>query len=215
MAAALGGFRSYVDRFRQDPFAPIGRGVRLVLIVLLLAVGVGAVFHGRLTGLSGLRLRFAPLALVGLLLQYVSPSRGGWPYLLLMASFALLTVFAAANFKIVGFPLILAGMLLNFLVIGLNHGMPVTAHALSASGQQSTLTDLIKNGGQKHHLAAPQDRLLFLGDVIAVPPPVTQAVSAGDVVAYTGVLVVVVAAMRRRRPVLERIAINFEGAANG
>jgi Family of unknown function (DUF5317) len=204
-----------VDRFRQGPFDPIGRNVRLVLVVLLLAIGIGVVFRGRLSGLSGLRVRFAPLAVAGLLLQLLAPSRGQWPYLLLMASFVLLTVFAVANFNIVGFPLILAGMLLNFLVIGINHGMPVTAHALSASGQQSTLTDLIRNGGEKHHLAGPKDRLLLLGDVIAVPPPVTQAVSAGDVVAYTGVGVVVVAAMRRRRPVLQKIAIKFEGAAGG
>jgi len=57
----------------------------------------------------------------------------------------------------------------------------------------------VRQGGEKHHLAGPGDRLLFLGDVTPIPPPVRQAVSAGDVVAYAGVAFVIVASMRRRR----------------
>jgi hypothetical protein len=173
--------------------------VRLVAGVLLLAVAVGLVGRGRLGGLAGLKITWAPLALVGLLLQYLSPSSGEWPYALLMLSFAMLAVFAAKNLGTPGFALILAGMSMNVLVIGLNHGMPVTQRALVASGQQATLNELIHDGGAKHHLSVPEDRLLFLGDVTAIPPPIGQIVSAGDVVAYAGVGYVVVAAMRRGR----------------
>jgi hypothetical protein len=173
--------------------------VRLVLIVLVLALAIGFLIGGRFAGLSSLRIRLAPLAIVGLALQYLSPSRGDLPYLLLMASFAMLTIFAAVNLRTPGFPLILIGMLMNFLVIGANHGMPVTRHALVASGQQDTLSELVRLGGEKHHLAGPDDRLLFLADVTPIPPPVHQAVSAGDVVAYGGGALVLVAAMRRRR----------------
>jgi hypothetical protein len=84
-------------------------------------------------------------------------------------------------------------------VIAANHGMPVTRHALVVSGQQDTLDALVHDGGEKHHLSGPGDRLLFLADVTPIPPPVHQAVSAGDMVAYAGVAYVVVAAMRRRR----------------
>jgi Family of unknown function (DUF5317) len=50
----------------------------------------------------------------------------------------------------------------------------------------------------KHHLASSDDRLLFLGDVIAIPQPVGQVISIGDVFTYAGVSVVIAAAMRRR-----------------
>jgi hypothetical protein len=162
----------------------------------LLAVGIGFAMGGRISGLAGLSIRFAPLAIAGLVLQFLSPSRGSWPYLLLMLSFVLLAVFAAANLRVRGFPLILAGVLMNFLVIGANHGMPVTPHALDASGQHDTLSELIRSGGEKHHLAGPNDRLLFLADVTPIRPPLAQAVSAGDLVAYAGVAFVVIAAMR-------------------
>ena len=173
--------------------------MRLVLLALLLAVGIGFAMGGRISGLAGLSIRFAPLAIAGLVLQFLSPSRGSWPYVLLMLSFVLLAVFATANLRVRGFPLILAGVLMNFLVIAANHGMPVTPHALDASGQHDTLSELIRNGGQKHHLAGPGDRFLFLADVTPIPPPVAQAVSAGDLVAYAGVAYVVIAAMRRRQ----------------
>jgi hypothetical protein len=39
---------------------------------------------------------------------------------------------------------------------------------------------------------------LFLGDVIALPPPIGQAISVGDIFTYTGVFVVIIGGMRRR-----------------
>ena len=38
----------------------------------------------------------------------------------------------------------------------------------------------------------------FLGDVIAIPPPLAQAISLGDIFTYGGVAVVVISGMRRR-----------------
>jgi Family of unknown function (DUF5317) len=194
--------------------------VRLIVGILLVAVISGLALGGRLSGLSELRIRWGPLAVVGLCLQYFAPSSGAWPYALLMVSFITLTVFAAVNLRVAGFALILAGMSMNFLVIGLNHGMPVTQRALVGSGQQSTLADLVADGGAKHHLSGPHDRLLFLADVIPIAPPIAQIVSAGDIVSYAGVGYVVVAAMRRgrRRKVaepenLERIPVGAGAGA--
>jgi hypothetical protein len=42
---------------------------------------------------------------------------------------------------------------------------------------------------------------MILGDVIAIPQPIGQIVSLGDVLTYGGVAWVVVAGMRRRRTV--------------
>ena len=174
--------------------------MRLVLIALVLAFAVGLLSGGHLSGLATIRLRWAPLAVIGCAMQFFTPSAHGWPYAVLLVSFAFLTVFAVVNLKVAGFTLILAGLLMNFAVIAVNHGMPVTKHALTASGQGQLLNYLIEHGGAKHHLAGPQDQLLFLADITPFPPPITQAVSAGDIVAYAGVGYVVVAAMRRRRP---------------
>lgn len=179
--------------------------MRLVLLVLLIAVGIGLLTGGRLSALSGLHIRWAPLALVGFAMQIASPA-GRWSIPVLMLSFVLLTVFGVANLRVPGFALILAGILMNFLVIGINGGMPVEGYALTRSGQGDTLTMLIEEGGAKHHLAGPGDELLFLADAIPIAPPIRQAVSAGDIVAYTGVAYVLIAGMhrdRRRRPVTD------------
>ena len=173
--------------------------MKLILIALIVALVVGWALGGRISGLATVRFRWAPLAVAGLALQFLTPSGKGLADALLVLSFLLLALFTILNRKVAGFALILAGLFMNFLVIGVNHGMPVTRNALESSGQGALLVDLIENGGAKHHLAGPDDRLLFLGDVIAIPPPVSQAVSAGDIVAYVGVGYVIVAGMLQRK----------------
>ena len=172
--------------------------MKLVAIGLVLGIAVGYFLGGRLSQLSELKPRLAPLALAGLLLQLVNPP-GSWPLVLLIVSFVLLTIFTFVNIRIAGFAVILAGVAMNFAVIAINGGMPVSREAIVASGQESTLAPLLEHRGAKHHLAGPDDRLLFLGDVIAIPPPVGQVISIGDVFTYGGVAVVIAGAMRRRR----------------
>jgi hypothetical protein len=147
-----------------------------------------------------MRFRLVPAALAGLLLQFLVPP-GIWQQVLLFGSFLLLTAFAVANIKIPGFTLILAGIVMNFLVIGVNAGMPVPRWSLERSDQIQELEFLVEHGGAKHHLANEDDTLLFLADVIPLPSPIRQSVSAGDVMTYAGVAYVIVAGMRRRREI--------------
>jgi hypothetical protein len=86
--------------------------------------------------------------------------------------------------------------------------MPVSRQALIASGQADTVGDLVNDADSyvKHHLADGEDRVLFLGDVIALAPPIAQAVSVGDFYTYGGVALVIVAAMRRRPEAAEEVA---------
>jgi hypothetical protein len=171
--------------------------VKLVLVVLAAAALVGMLAGGRLSWLSRMRLRWPAVAIVGLGLQLL-PATGRFAALaLLFGSFALLMAFAIVNLRSPGFPLVLIGTVLNATAIAMNGGMPVTAHALEASGQADALHALVAGGGAKHHLASSRDRLVLLGDVIAIPPPVSQAVSIGDVLTYAGAAWVVVAGMRR------------------
>jgi uncharacterized protein DUF5317 len=173
--------------------------MKLILGALVIAILIGYLMGGRLTNLANLKIRWAPLAIVGLVMQVINPP-GRWPLAMLFGSFVLLLVFAIVNRHVIGFWLILVGISLNFLVIGLNAGMPVSAQALAASGQEDTIGQLTNDADSyvKHHLAGDDEKLLFLGDVIALRPPIGQAISIGDIFTYVGVGVVVVAGMRRR-----------------
>jgi hypothetical protein len=170
--------------------------MRLVLFVFPLAIGLGYLLGGRLHHLAEVRFRHGWAGLAGIALQFV-PARGTAGTVVLLASFALLVFVAVVNLRLPGFPLVMVGLCLNFLVIAVNQGMPVTRGAIIASDQAETLPSLAREGGTKHHLATDEDDLLFLGDVIGIPAPVRQAVSVGDVAAYAGAVWLVVARMRR------------------
>lgn len=170
--------------------------MRLILITFPIAIGLGYLLGGRLSNLGRVPFRWPLAGILGVALQF-APVGGSAGYLLLVASFLLLIVAAAANWRLPGFILILAGLWMNFVVITVNEGMPVTRAAIVSSGQADTLDEIVDQGGSKHHLAGPDDQLLFLGDSIGIPPPVSQAVSVGDIFAYGGAMWFVVAGMRR------------------
>lgn len=170
--------------------------MKLMAVCMAAILAVGYLRGGRLQNVANLQLRWPALALIGLALQFVTGPGDTVPLACLYLSFVLLIVFAVANIRVVGFPVILAGVLCNLLVIGVNGGMPVSGHALEASDQGQFLGDLENNPYPKHHLATEDDLLRFLGDVIPVPTPVAQAISLGDILTYGGVGMVVVGAMR-------------------
>ena len=176
--------------------------MRLVLFTFPLAIALGYALGGRLSSLGEVRFRYGWAGLLGVFLQFL-PVSGTPGYLVLVASFLLLVFVASVNWKLPGFLLVLVGLWMNFLVIVVNEGMPVTREAIVDSGQVETLRALRDDGGTKHHLATPDDDLVFLGDRIAVPAPVRQAISVGDVVAYAGAMWFVVAGMRGRDDELE------------
>jgi hypothetical protein len=182
--------------------------VKLVLVTLFFAVLLGLVLGGRWSNLARVHIRWPVAALVGLGLQLAPVPGRGWAMAMLAVSFALLIAFAMVNLHahVPGSAPILVGMVLNLLVISVNGGMPVTRQALVASGQLDTLHELVRDGGAKHHLAGPSDRLLVLGDAIAIGP-LEQAVSLGDLFVYGGVVWLIVAGMLGReiapRPAVE------------
>src|SRR5947208_10422664 len=176
--------------------------MRFLVGVLVLAVILGYLARGRLRNIEGVHLRWWGLAPLGLALQLVpiSGSTHGQRLVtvsLLIASYPILMLFALANIRLAGFPLILIGLALNMTVISANQGMPVTLHALQASGQAGVLHELQRHPGAKHFLAKPNDvRLEPLADVIPLGDPVNQVASVGDFVVYAGVVWLIVAAMR-------------------
>ena len=171
--------------------------MRLFVVLFGLTVLTGLVTGGRLRNLPAAGVRWSALVLPALGMQ-LAPA-GSWSMALLYGSFAVLLAFAVRNAHLPGFAAILLGLLLNLTVITANRGMPVSAAAIVRSGQQASLADLgADRDGAKHRLAGPATRLAPLGDVVAIPPPIRQIISAGDVAVYGGGCWFVVTAMRRR-----------------
>jgi hypothetical protein len=193
----------------------------LVASVVLGAGVLGYLAGGRLRGFEGARLRWWPLALLGLAMQVAPvPDLGGegedlLGLVLLIGSYLPLMTFAVFNLRQPGFWLVTAGLAMNLLVISANSGMPVSREAVVASGQEGTLRTLEEGRGQKHHLAdQDEDVLLFLADVIPLGGPFQQVVSAGDLVLYAGVGWFVFGTMRGARRTRGRL-VGFESPTPG
>src|SRR6266487_1318188 len=62
----LPGATSVFGPIKTAPFLPDRKDVKLVLFMLVLALAAGFLTGGRFAGLSSLRIRLAPLAVVGL-----------------------------------------------------------------------------------------------------------------------------------------------------
>ena len=180
--------------------------MKLFALVIVFGVLVGYLTGGRLSQFESMRLRWWWLAIAGLGIQFIPLPEGATGTdllvrtLVLSLSYTLLVVFAAVNVRVPGMVLILIGLACNFAVIAANGGMPVRAQTLRDSGQEDVLALLEEDGAAKHHLMTGEDTLQFLGDVIAVPQPIGQAISIGDVFMYTGLIWLIVAAMRARTP---------------
>lgn len=172
----------------------------LIFVTVAVAVLVAVLAGGRFRAFPSIPLRWWALAVLGVALQYARPA-GDLAFASLLASFLLLLAFAFANLRTPGFVLILAGVLLNTVVIAANRGMPVTREALARSGQLSTLDELRTSGGAKHRPAGDGSVLLPLADAIGIPKPIGEAVSVGDLSLQLGVGWFIVAASRPRRPV--------------
>ena len=89
---------------------------------------------------------------------------------------------------------VLAGTMLNFLVIAINGGrMPVLEQALEVLGKQRSLETLRAGADILHVSIARETALPWLGDWIPIPFPLASVVSPGDVLLAIGVILLMVA----------------------
>ncbi|MDQ4059065.1 MAG: DUF5317 domain-containing protein [Actinomycetota bacterium] len=167
----------------------------ILVIGLLLGWGLG----GGIRNLALLEVRWwwlIPLALVIQLAPIPQADSGPGrylPFVLLIGSFLMIGAAVVVNWRLLGFPLILLGVLLNLVPIVINQGMPVSGAAVIEAG--GSLTDVPRELGGKHHLERPEDALTFLADVIAVRSPFRAVVSIGDLVMWAGAAWFLTAAM--------------------
>jgi hypothetical protein len=94
-----------------------------------------------------------------------------------------------------GILLIAAGWLANFVVMALNHGMPVDKGAALSVGFRAS--DFATNQVGDYHVLTSADHLGWLADIMPVPYAMHVA-SIGDVLIVLGVMAVFAVAMRRR-----------------
>jgi hypothetical protein len=183
----------------------------LLLSILLIGVLVGLGLGGDLRNLADVSIRLWWLIPVALVLQVLPVPQGETgptrllPVAAVLLSYVTLILVVLVNWRLRGFLLILAGLILNFIVIGMNHGMPVAEEALERAGNPA-LREGPGDRGAKHHLADERDVLLPLADVIAFSEPFGVVVSAGDVVidiggaTFLGTAILGRPARRRREP---------------
>jgi len=184
--------------------------------MLLVYFVIGGLVLGWLTGgrmerLGEVRIRWAGLAIAGLAIQVAlfSPwvaarvgDAGPWIYL---ASSAAVLAALLRNLDLPGTRLISLGAVLNALVILANGGyMPVSPYALAILGHGAS------GAYSNTAVAGPSTVLPWLGDFIAVPPPLplANAISVGDVLIGLGAAVFVVR-------VMHRVQGGREGTGNG
>ena len=173
-----------------------------VLYAVLAGLILGFVTGGSAARLGDLRLGWAPLISLGMVVQLllfstpVGNALGDLAPLAYIVSNVAVLFAVAANLAIRGLLLVLAGGASNLAAIVANGGyMPVSAHALAATG------GLPKEG---YSNSLPTDSVVLgpLTDVFSMPSwvPMANVFSVGDILIGAGVAIAVVAAMHGRAP---------------
>jgi len=156
-----------------------------VVAGLALGIAIGQDWHR----LERLQIKWLSVLVLALVARAIAPF-APFPLALDLLGIALTTVFAAANWRLPGAPLVALGSLLNLIVIVMNGAMPVDVELLGAAGSRLR-EDAI------HEPLTDGSVLPILADIIIVPF-VRAAYSIGDVfIAIGGFLLPFVTLTRR------------------
>jgi uncharacterized protein DUF5317 len=170
-----------------------------ILYAIVIGLVVGLLLGGQPSRLAELKLRYAWVCVLGLAVQLVLFSDavteriGDLGVPIYVVSTVLVAGAVAANYRIPGMAIVALGAFSNLVAIVANGGyMPTTAEALAASGFSEKT--VYSNSAL---LADP--KLPWLTDIFAMPRwiPSHNVFSIGDVLIGLGVVIVIVAAMRR------------------
>src|SRR3954465_6171735 len=164
--------------------------IGLAYLLVLLSVPL---LRGRLSALADVPLRRPELAIAAIVVQIVVisllPSGNHTLHTTAhLASYGLLGLFAFANRRITGVPVIALGGLSNFVAIAANGGvMPTRASAADSVANTAAADEFINSRVLEH------PKLQFLGDVFATPAswPLHNVFSIGDMILIVGVAVLV------------------------
>ncbi|HZE65757.1 MAG TPA: DUF5317 domain-containing protein [Sporichthyaceae bacterium] len=159
----------------------------LVLLVILVALPLGALLGERGGRILGHRLNSPWLLIAAFAAQLAEPlsdHRISYPTLMLVSA-VLMIQFALRNRRVAGIPLAALGLLLNTVVVVGNGAMPVEEHAVVRAGLPAQT--LAAASDARHEPADAQTKLRALGDRIAVPIPGHREIdSLGDLALAAG-----------------------------
>lgn len=188
-------------------------------IVLFFALAISMLRGGHLVNLGDIELRAWWLLIIALALQLGTswlPDES-WSetagLVMILGSFALLMMLVALNRSKPGMWIAGLGVLMNFIVIAANGGMPVLAGAAEvASG--FTVSDPDLSGSYKHVLLDEGSRLTFFADVIPLRlVNIGEVISLGDIFLALGLGVFLEHELRRPRRWFKRGARAQAGSA--
>jgi Family of unknown function (DUF5317) len=171
-----------------------------ILYAVLIGLVLGFVLGGRLSGLATINFRWPWLAIGGFLVQLVLFSdavrerAGDLGPPLYVASTVAVLIAVIRNVRIPGMALVALGAASNLAAIVANGGyMPASEGAFAALGGGL-------NPGYTNSAIVPNPALEPLTDLFALPSwlPFANVFSIGDVLIALGVVIVIVAGMRRR-----------------
>ena len=174
-----------------------------ILYAIPIGILAGLVLGGRLDRLADLRLRWAPLAVLGLVIQValftdpVSAAVGDAAPAIYVASTAAVLVAVLRDVRVPGMAVIALGAASNLAAIVANDGyMPADPAALASVVELSP--------GYSNSVVVADPALRPLTDLYALPPafPFANVFSVGDVLIGIGIALVIVFAMRVRPAVL-------------
>ena len=171
-----------------------------ILYAIPIGILVGLLAGGRLDRLADLRLRWAPLALLGLLVQLalfadaIGAAVGDAAPAIYVASTAAVLAAVLRDVRVPGMAVIAIGAASNLAAITANGGyMPADPAALASVVELSS--------GYSNSVVVADPALRPLTDLFALPAsfPLANVFSVGDVLIGIGVAATIVFAMRIRR----------------
>ncbi|WP_308751741.1 DUF5317 domain-containing protein [Candidatus Oleimmundimicrobium sp.] len=167
----------------------------------MLSIFIGWLRGGSLRRFADWNFRLPWVFIVAFLLQFFLPQIASvfnlgknFAFFILVFSYILLMEGIILNLKNKYFPVLGLGILLNFLVITLNRGMPVSLETVAKYGSPEAALK-IKQSFDFIHISMGNETLLkFLADIIPVPtllPLGMSLVSVGDLFISLGIFLVV------------------------
>lgn len=183
----------------------VGHSMLWLAVVIFLALAIAVLRGGRLVNLGDIELRAWWLLFISLALQTGTgflPDTvwaEGVGVAMVLFSFVLLMAMVLLNRRKPGMWIAGLGVLMNFIVIAANGGMPVLAGAAEvASGFTVSEPDL--SGTFKHVLLDETSRLTFFADVIPIRlVGIGEVISLGDIFLALGLGVFLEHELRRPR----------------
>src|SRR5260221_3330676 len=150
-------------------------------VVIVVGLAIGLARGGSVRNLLAARLRWPGLVIVAVALQLsgmvIPRSQSFIAFGLVVASYIVVFAFAALNWRLPGMAFIAIGAAMNYTVILLNRGMPISAAAAARVGFGGAKAEQLVLRGKHFINSGGHTRLSSLRDVIPLWRQTTIAVA--------------------------------------